>query len=407
MASNNSTVAEQSQQDLMVYAIYVLRVISSLAIIMNICVICLMIRLKNSFRNYSYWFQITVLASEDSLNGLASFALTFYDLKLFKTNYIACSVLLCAYICTQINTLLAICCICISRFLNIQSINKLRKTKSGYRQEISIVLATVFGIVYASLPFLTLNLTTTKLQMCRATILFGSQVRAYKLLTSLGLIVPFLVINILYGVCLLKLKRINSTVTPLSHHAVSNLSSGSRVTEEISTNKYITSPAETGRDSLQIEQFVQAKEQHVAHGKEIINLAHIERSRQISSPSSYLPVTVESVSSPITHSSFKTMRKSHQAYSQSSRSTREAQCRAIKLLGIVLFTSNIATIIPLAFMLRDVILSVNIAGGGTSLGLVFLSLNSLVDAFVYGLYAREIRAFLLSKLKKFRQLLCC
>ena len=389
------------------YAIYLLRVISSLAILMNICIICLMVRLKNSFRNYSYWFQITVLTSEDTLNGLASFALTFYDLKLFKTNYIACSVLLCGYICTQINTLLAICCICVSRFLNIQGINKFRETKSGYRQEVSIVLTTVFGIVYASLPFLTLNVRTTSLQMCRATVIFGSQVRTYKLLTSLGLIIPLLVINILYSICLLKLKRVNSTVKPLSHHAASNLSSDSRVTEEISTNKYITSPVKPDRCSLQIEQSVHAKEQNVAQWNEIINLTHIKRSRQIPSPSTSQPVTLASSSSPITHSSFKSVRKSHLHYSQSSRNTREAQCRAIKLLGIVLFTSNIATIIPLAFMLRDVILSINIAGGATSLGLVFLSLNSLVDAFVYGLYAREIRTFLRSKFTKFRQLLCC
>ena len=84
---------------------------------------------------------------------------------------------------------------------------------------------------------------------------------------------------------------------------------------------------------------------------------------------------------------------------------REVQIRAIKLLGIILVLNNVTTIIPLSTMLRDVIVSepaVANFNGLTALGFVFLSLNSLVDAFVYGFYTHEIRSLIWTKLQNLK-----
>ena len=412
MASNNSSVAIQNSRDMFVYAIIILRVIATLAICTNLCVLFLLVCLKRSFRNYSYWFQIFVLASEDSFNALASFGLTLYDFVVFKTNSIACSVILCAYMCAQINTLWAMCSICVNRFRSIQNISTLVEQSSGYLQEISIVLVAIFSIVYASIPFLTLNITEN-ISMCSAAFLFGVHVKTYKFLMSLGLIIPLVVINILYGICLVKLKHVMKTVKPMNKC--------SYVTKESLENNVSTTVnslyIKTERDNMVDKNFEQTNDQKMSNPGDAMNSMSAEGKQQ---PSHHqvtgiikaVPTVAETCSASTANSVLKSSRKHQPRYFNTRRNTREAQYRAIKLLGIILFMSNIATVIPVSFLLRDVIVSEdasseNASGGRSAVGIVFLSLNSLVDAIVYGLYSIEIRTFLILKLSQLRQLLTC
>ena len=415
MAFNNSTVAVQTQQNPFAYAIFLLRIIASFATFTNLCILILLIRLKKSFHNYSYWFQILVLAGEDLFNGLTSFGLCFYDLKIFK-NYLACSFIICAYTCAQINTLLAICCICVSRFRSIQNINKLGEPGSRYHQEISIVIVAVFSIIYASLPYFTLNITTSSLPMCAAPILFGSQVRTYKLLIALGLAIPLITINILYGICLVKLKHVNTTVEPASQRVKSALISCSQITEDTydsrSSTKGIPFHLTSGKSSFHNMSVGNLENTPKGNEKPLNTTSatkpiSVEDSVQDTGLERNFPISTEDCSTSATNSALNSGRSKLPKYSKARKNTRELQYRAIKLLGIILFTSNIATVVPVAVLLRDVTLTENIPGDGSAVGMVLVSLNSLVDAFVYGLYAVEIRTYIHKKLIMVRQLFPC
>ena len=141
MSTNNSTDADLGQTpsptNFFSYAAFVLRFIAGFATIMNLCVLLLLVHLKKTFRNYTYWFQILVLSSEDLFNGLSSLLLTFFDLDFFRTSTIACSVMICAYAFAQIkNTTIGISCICVNRFRSILKIDKLQEPTFGYQQEI-------------------------------------------------------------------------------------------------------------------------------------------------------------------------------------------------------------------------------------------------------------------------------
>ena len=492
MASNNSTLALQTEANLFVYAIFLLRMIGSSAIFVNLCVLILLVKLKKSFHNYSYWFQILVLSGEDLFNGLASVALSFLGFEIF-TNYVACSVLFCAYTFAQINTLMAICCICVNRFRSIQNIKKLGDSKSGYHQEISIALVIVYSLVYAAVPFLALNITTTKLPICAVPPIFGSNTRTYKVLLAVGLALPLIAINIMYGVCLMKLKKLKTAVGPMNQHAKSDLSSCAQITEETYDCKFTTkdNPCHTTTDifhnNVSFRNFEKESIQKVSNPTNVTNSIHTPGKLQVIGSTRDFPTATEECSGKLqvigstrdfptateecsgklqvtgstrdfptateecsgklqvigstrdfptateecsgklqvigstrdfptateecstsaTDSVLKFGRSNPPKYSKAYKNKRETQYRAIKLLGIILFMSNIATIIPLVFLFRDVIVDENISGGGIAVGMVFLALNSLVDAFVYGLYAVEIRNYIQKKARRLQQLFSC
>ena len=399
MANNSSsiTVQNQKQSILLIYSVILFRSIGSFAIIMNVCVILLTIKLRKTFRNYSYWFQILVLASQDLLNGISSFSMSFYDYEVFKINYIACTAILWLFVCCQINTLMAMCCICINRFRRVRNIDKLGENRSGYQQELSILLVSVFSIIYASIPYFAFERTTTYLQNCSPVYFFPVHINDFKILFSAGLGLPLIIINCLYGICLFKLRNAVAKVKPVTKKGTTQIVSCSQVTKETTAeNDYSVTPTVDRKGGLfhNISSRINRDPDEVKDSAYQTNISVVTSLEECST--SYMETT------------FGAGRQQQAVYSEVHKGRRETQVRAVKLLGIILFTSDIATIIPLSFMIRDVVLwetseSPHISAGGTALGIVFLSLNSLVDSFVYGLYAVEIRSFILTKYTELRQ----
>ena len=396
MAANNSTHG-LSNQDVFLrfFAGIVLRFIASFATVMNICVLLLLVRLKKNFRNYSYWFQILVLASEDLFNGLASLALTFYDLELFRTSAIACSVILCAFMCCQVNTLLGICCICVNRFRSIQTIDKLREPNMGYQPEIAVAFAALLSILYSILPFLVFPLNSVMPACSVPTLLGSNNVRTYKLLTAFGLIVPLAIINVLYSICLVKLRRVNANIRPVGSEEKSQCITRSPATEET------FDVASASKD----KPYQMKVDPANSHGQNPDKTVHQENSKI--PPAAQVQATcIEACSTSVAaDTSGKTGKNQRWGPSRVHASTRETQSRAVKLLGIILFLTNITVIIPVSLLLRGTIRAESDAGG-SALGITLLALNSLADAFVYGFYAVEIRKYIHGKIMYIGHLFC-
>ena len=405
MATNNSTeavpAAMANQTNFFTYAAIALRFIASFATITNICVLLLLIRLKKKFRNYSYWFQILVLSSEDLFNGLASLSLTFFDLELFRTSAIACSVILFAYACSQINTLLGICCICVNRFRSIRTIDRLKEPNFGYQQEFSLVFAALFSIVYSLLPFLIFPLNRSVMPLCSAPTLLGPNIQAYKLMLAFGLIIPLAIINVLYSICLVKLRRVNTKIRPIDRHSKSDYVTRAPMTEETHEG---TSESKEKSHNLKTD----SGDSH----ENIPNVRHDRNSHQERSKMAELAQeqaqahSNEDCSISATADTARKIGKSQRLTTRVRASTRETQSRAVKLLGIILFLTNITVIIPVSLLLRDTFAPELQTGGSSSLGLIMLALNSLVDAFVYGFFAVEIRTYIHAKLGYIGRLFC-
>ena len=370
MATNNSTEADlrtmSSSTNFLNFAACFVRVTAGFATIMNICVLLLLVRLKRNFRNYNYWFQILVLSSEDLFNGISSLLLTFFDSEIFRTSAIACGFVLCAYVCSQINTLLGICCICVNRFRSILTIDKLREPTFGYQQEISVLLAVLISIVYSILPYLIFPLNRSVMPVCSTQTLLGPNVQAYKLMLAFGLLIPLAIINVLYSICLAKLRRVNAKIRPTDGQGTSNYITGVSMTEE--THERTSGSKDKSRDwKTNVTQLPEHSYEHCS----------------------------TSVGTDTTLNAGKNKRL---AVTRARVSKKEGHSRAVKLLGIILLLTNITVIIPVSLLLRDTFAPELQSGGSAALGMMMLPLNSLVDAFVYGFFSVEIRTYIYTKL---------
>ena len=408
MASNNTTgtnlETESNSTNIFAVGAFVLRFIAVFATIMNTCVLLLLVRLKRNFRNYSYWFQIVVLSSEDLLNGLSSFALTFFDLEIFRTSATACGILLWAYACSQINTLLGICCICVNRFRGILIIDKLQEPTFGYQQEMSILLAVLISIVYSLIPYLTIPLSSSKMLVCSTATLFGPNVKTYKLTLASGLIIPLAIINVLYSICLVELRRVNTRVKPLIGQWRSNY-----VTRIPTTQESQAGTSGEGDRSLSLKTNEPDSHENISKITDQKDLKDkikcIEdipkQSKDPCSTSTGTDSTGNATRTcDSTGNATKTCKNERSTATDRVRARmKEANSRAVKLLGIILFLTNITVIIPVSLLIRDTVAPQLQAGGNAVLGMLMLPLNSLVDAFVYGFFSVEIRTFIRSKVE--------
>ena len=380
--NNTSVMSIQDIQDVRErtvpwVAIYSLRIAGSLAIVSNILVLLCTLHLRRNFRSRDYWIQIVILSSFDAFNGTVSLLLSFL---IFDTNYIWCGVLLFLYMFSQINTLCAICCICVNRYKGLKNMDKIGGDKMC-RQELGITFVSAMSIVYCLTPYFIWDLVEFENKNCTAPVLFGLNNAPYLLHTSIGVLVPLSIINILYIVCLYKLWKSKNSVAP------GNLQS-STMADSASTTKKIY-----GNAHAPSEETVKAP----------LSLNTLSTSGQSGSGDTGQTSTSTTLDDPIKQARLKV---SGQSYAREPRlafkERREAQCRAIKLLGIILILADLATIIPLSVLLRQAITSlvkgtVSKGGSGNSIGVTCLSINALVDAFVYGLYSREIRKYLKGK----------
>ena len=368
MLSNNTSAIDVGEgRPVPWVAIYSLRLAGSLAIVSNAFILLCALHLRRKFRSRDYWLQIVILAGIDIFNGTVSLLLSILT---FDTNYIRCGFLLCLYMFSQINTLCAICCICVNRFRCLKNMDK---TGSGIlcRQELGTAVLSVVSLLYCALPYFIWDLTEFEHKNCTAPVLFGDSNGPYLLHTCTGVCVPLIVINILYGLCVHKLWKSRNSVAPeniaylqtstvsckYDKDAVSRKNKQNADNFDKLTNSGQSSSQETGQTSLSIcgltKQVGQDTPQQQTSSHEN---RHIFKKR------------------------------------------RAAQSRAIKLLGIILILADVATIIPFSVLLRqgliDVIAGKTSKGSGNSIGVTCLSINAFVDAFVYGLCSREIRNFL-------------
>ena len=403
MATNNSTEAvlgtAPSPTNFFTYAAFVLRFIAGFATIMNICVLLLLVRLKRNFRNYNYWFQILVLSSEDLFNGLSALALTFFDFEIFRTNAIACGVILCTYACSQINTLLGICCICVNRFRCILTIDKLQEPTFGYQQEISILLAVLVSIVYSLLPYLIFPLNRSVIHACSAPALLGPNIQAYKLIFAFGLLTPLAIINVLYSICLVKLRRVNARIRPADGPVKSNYITRVSLTEE--THEGTSGSKDKSRDWETKVSDSHDKISNASDRKGVKEKSELTGIQQLPAHSNEHCST-----STGTDNSGKAVKNEQLTATGVRSSMNEVHSRAVKLLGIILLLTNITVIIPVSLLIRDTIAPELQTNGSASLGLIMLPLNSLIDAFVYGFFSVEIRTFIHKKLMYIGRLFC-
>ena len=381
MIHNNTTVADSGDGSSTPWvAIYSLRLAGSLAIVSNIFVLLCALRLRRKFRGRDYWIQIVILAAIDIFNGIISLLLSFL---IFDTNYIWCGFLLCLYMFAQINTLCAICCICVNRYRCLRNMDK---TGGGIkcRQELGVAALSGVSLVYCTSPYFIWDLVQFEHEHCTAPVLFGLNNGQYLLHTSTGVFVPLIIINILYSGCVYKLWKSKNSIAPenSAHLSKHNKDTVPRTNKQNCNETYILT-----------EQTVKPAE--YLNKPSISGLSCSQDTSQTGTS---------------TNASTKQVRLNGPQEQSSALGTRhifktrrDAQCRAIKLLGIVLILADVATIIPFSVLLRQGITSITTGtvskkGSGNSIGVTCLSINALVDAFVYGLYSREIRKYLKDKL---------
>ena len=413
MAFNNSSTALQAQLPTPLYypVVYSLRIIATTSMVLNFCVIILLIKLKKNFRNYNYWFQILVLANVDLLNGFTSFIRTFYRSSPFKDDLPACCAIIYGYMFCQINTLSTICCICVYRFRLINNINKLGFTISKYQQKIAFLLVAMVCLIYNTIPYFAWVSKHTVLISCTPLVIFGANMPQYRMFNFLSILLPLILMNILYGICLYKLKPLRRMANSLNQPSSEQIPSSSQLTEESSTdntkpkadsisdtlkkskanlNLSVPMPRNTGTErtpvngcSLSI--YSSQKRKPRVELSETPRLQRVRRSQIVPINKHSLPTT-ETPSFGI-----------YQA-------RKETQYKAVKFLGIILFLTNVTTLTPLSAMVRGLLLNSKASNDTIVLGLICLSLNSCVNAFVYGLYAAEIRTYLKKMFSHFRQL---
>ena len=372
METNKTGMVFQIQDgDLISYGVIGIRFLALLSILLNMFVLICLLYLKQTFRSYGLWFQLFSLANVDTFNGIVSFSFSFIRNEVFCTNYYACSILIWAFIFGQINTMATALCICIHRLCAICTIDNPHNTRSVIRHTIPIVLTSFISCIYCVCPFLVWDTQQHDINQCSGAFLFGLNEKYFKLYIFIGIFLPWISTNVLYGICVFKLKRSVERITP-------GRQTSTTIAKESASlrNKESRSPDFLNKDS--------------------VTAAHVSENR-----------TTTCVMSDTDLKSVKTCTSAASArrYIKAFKSGRAAQLKAVKLLGIIIVLNTISVMIPVSVLLRDVLVAetgVASMRGATILSFVFLCLNSLVDAFVYGLYTEEIRTFLLTKFQTLR-----
>lgn len=413
MAFNNSSTALQAPLPTRLYypIVYSLRMIATTSMALNFCVIILLIKLKKNFRNYNYWFQILVLASVDLFNGFSSFIRTFYRSSPFKDDLPACCAIMYGYMFCQVNTLSTICCICVYRFRLIHNINRLGFTISKYQQMIAFLLVTMVCLIYNTIPYFAWVNKQTVFRSCTPLMIFGVNMPQYRMFNFLSILLPLILMNILYGICLYKLKPLRRMTNSLNQPSSEQIPSSSQLTEESSTDNTrprVDSSTDTLKNSktgltLSVPRPRNAgTERAPVNGCSLsVNSSQKRNPRVKLSENLRLQRIRKSQVAPINkHSLPTTETPSFGIY----KTRKETQYKAVKFLGIILFLTNVTTLTPLSAMVRGLLLNSKASNDTIVLGLICLSLNSCVNAFVYGLYAAEIRTYLKKLFSHFRLL---
>lgn len=362
--------------------IYMVRIFGSLGLVMNASVILCLIKLKKTFRSKDYWFQLLILAMVDVFNGGITFLLS---VMIFPIHYAACSVIIYFFIFSQINTLCAICCVCVNRFRCLRNLEQKRDEKTLCRQEVALAAVSFLCLIYCALPFLILDVRKSNAVRCKSTVLFGIQDKYYKLHASIGVLVPLAIINVLYSVCVVKLIRSRPKVSPVS--TPRDRPSGTKPFHSTADPS-----ASTSADKSTNLTFLDTTKA----SSDIETTACAENTTQTTG-SAVQANTSQAASNK--HSG--TLPKAERKVVFKAR--REAQTNAIVLLGIILILANASTIYPFTDMLLESF-KTEFAGtsGGNAFAMSFLSLNSFIDAMVYGFYSKEIRNFIKAEIGRLK-----
>ena len=411
MATTNQTTSFQVEnRELISYGIFVVRFLAMCGFLLNFIVLMCLVNLKREFPSYGLWFQLVVLASVDIFNGLASFCFSFITNQIFVTNYVACSILIYLFVYAQINTLSTTCCICISRFRAVKQMEKAADTRSAFYHDAPVLSASFFACLYCACPFLIWEVRKRNMSQCSAAFLFGLNEVYLKLFVVVGIFIPWIITNVIYGLCVFVLKRSFARIIPV------NQMSRTIETESVSLPDILNPGPSTSSEKMAAANCRNMSNTE-EHTKEKVRLAKLSTLKVPEEPdktrgSNQRHVKTESkVTSPTVDSdgtgTFRCISPTVASYS-SYKIRRQAQLNAVKLIGILIMLNTIAMVAPAAVLIRDVILSeADVASfrGATAIGMVFVCLNSTVDAFIYGLYTREIRKYIGNKFDKLRRFL--
>ena len=358
------------------FVIYTIRVSGIMAVFMNVAVLLCLLQLKKTFRSKDYWFQLVLLSLVDAFNGITTMCLS---LVTFPIHYAACSIILCLFIFSQINTLSSICCVCVNRFRCLQNMEQKRDEKTLCRQEVAVAAISFLCLAYCSLPYLILDTNKSDALLCRSTILFGSQDRYYKLHASVGVFIPLIIINVLYTICVVKLFRSRAKISPsTSTEQQIDRTTTTQLTTQTCSSNSVATPGTKMASALSIGEGLSETEPAISSATSSKGAAvNVTQDKLVNQPA---PVHNNTV--------FK--------------ARKEAQTNAMVLLGIILLFANIGTIYPFADMMRIGLRSDDKPNPGNSLAISFLSLNPVIDAIVYGFYSKEIRNYLKSGVSKIK-----
>ena len=407
MAFNNTTLLEEEQEATSPRSstpFIILSVISILAILMNTVILACLIRLKGTFRSYGNWFQLVVLSSQDVLNGMASYCRSHVT---FKTYHSVCGFVGGWYVFSQINTLWMMGCICVNRFIILKKLGKDTTTPSFIKPEKTVLIVSVFNCVFTIFPFVFWGAKNSEEGYCSETFIFSFNLRQFRIYRLIGFIVPLFIINVLYAICMIILKRSYANVGPFTRNtfaigAPQSNDCGPPIAKAFRVNTLSTAKFVNGEASCSLTEISSKdKTSNTGVGSSVCDPIQPTKSwngtYMLPTKSGERKAEIQDQCKNLTSLRIKepsAVSATHGGFG----TRRNAQKRALKLLGIILLLSNLATVIPLAVWLIDLVApkyKFKSMASGIS---VSFCLNAFVDAFVYGLCAPEIRRYIQTKL---------
>lgn len=377
------------------FLLILLKLNGTVIVVLNSLVLTCLIVKKRLFSGRGLWYQLVCLSTNDVLAGVGVILMATVESKDVQRDLELCIIAYAGNIVAQIATLLNILAICMRRFFAVKYNH--RFGKKLYEPWVSVAqMTTTWGIssLFCMIPFRLWKTRYVHIEGCSFETIFGSNYnKAVGFLFS-GLIVPLILTNCIY-VCTFimmrrNLKKLNKIVPTSGGYTTFTTSSGNI------TIKIDTLPI------LKTRIILCNRKNKISTCNKLVNEKlpqHSSRSTiSISSNIPFVPTIL-----PWTESdSDKGRIRSEAGSDKGSRTdydTSSAKKRAFVLIGIVLLTVNVLSWPAIIGGILSLIDSLGI-GHGLKVGLLaFVTLNSLVNPFIYTFRVSEFKK-ILSDLKE-------
>ena len=370
-----------------------------LIIILNLLVLACLIVYRRSFAG-SYWYQLTCLSINDVMAGVGVLLMTLQEYDYVRRNIHACSFAFVASIMAQIATLLNITGICIHRFLTAKRISSPDVTSQKSRTPIVLMVTSwTISILYCSFPFIAWKQTSCEIYSCAFETIFDKNFNKAVGFLFNGLMIPLILTNVLYMFTYVRIKKSLNAINPTT--TVSHVTNPSRF--ESDTSKAKKEKGNTIQPGSSCETNVNSNGSSTqGNGSTVISVfkdaVHFQaaESNTLSLPSSSIQRTgilstqaccsrSEGAAPPNSNSQIRN--------AKTTNATKSRRRRSFFLIGLVLFVLNVLTwpsaIISALSMIPRLYVELTY---GVKVGLLAtITMNSLVNPFIYSLQVKEFR----------------